>query len=55
MILYNLGDKYEEKNGIYQVHLMILVHHGFADGFHIAKFLELLNEEIKNFQKIEKL
>ena len=50
-----IWDKYEEKNGIYQVHLMILVHHGFADGFHIAKFLELLNAETKNLQKIENL
>ena len=25
---------------------MILVHHGFADGFHIGKFINLLEEKI---------
>ncbi len=50
-----IWDKYEEINGKYQLHLMILVHHGFADGYHISKFLEILNKEIENFQKIERL
>lgn len=50
-----IWDKYEEKEGRYQLHLMILVHHGFADGYHISEFLKLLNQEIENFRKIERL
>lgn len=50
-----IWDKYEEKCGKYQLHLMILVHHGFADGYHISEFLQCLNQEINNFQKIERL
>lgn len=50
-----IWDKYEQKNGRYQFHLMILVHHGFADGYHISQFLELFQKEIENFSKIEKI
>jgi len=30
--------------------MMIMVHHGFADGYHIGKFIEKLNEEIENIE-----
>lgn len=50
-----IWDKYEEIEGKYQLHLMILVHHGFADGYHVSEFLEILNKEIVNFQKLERL
>lgn len=50
-----IWDKYEEENEKYHLHLMILVHHGFADGYHISKFLEILKNEIDNFQRIERL
>lgn len=44
-----IWDKYTLENGRYYIDLMILIHHGFADGLHIAKFIDLLNENIKNF------
>ena len=45
-----IWDKYEENNDKYTIHLMILVHHGFADGSHIGKFVKTLEEKIKNFK-----
>ena len=33
---------------------MIMVHHGFADGYHIGKFIELLTENIKILNSYEK-
>lgn len=50
-----IWDKYEEQDGKYKLHLMILVHHGFADGYHVSRFLEILNQEIEHFEKIERL
>lgn len=50
-----IWDQYQEKDDRYTINLMILAHHGFVDGFHISKFLEILNLEILNFQKIERL
>lgn len=50
-----IWDKYEEKEGKYTMNIMIMAHHGFVDGFHIAKFLEILNNEIENFKEIERL
>ena len=44
-----IWDKYHIENGRYFVDLMILVHHGFADGYHISQFIDLLNENIKKF------
>ena len=44
-----LWDKYEELDKKYYIHLTIMVHHGFADGYHIGEFLKLLNENIKLF------
>lgn len=42
-----IWDKYECINEKYYVNLMIMVHHGFADGYHIGKFVNLLEENIK--------
>lgn len=44
-----IWDKYQCTNGKYYVNLMIMVHHGFADGFHIGKFITLLEENINSF------
>lgn len=44
-----IWDKYELVNGKYYINLMIMIHHGFADGSHIAKFIKLLNENIQKF------
>lgn len=46
-----IWDKYTLENDKYFINLMIMVNHGFADGLHIAKFIDLLNENIKNFNK----
>lgn len=42
-------DKYHIENGRYYVDLMLLVHHGFADGYHISNFFTKLDENIKIF------
>jgi len=34
-----IWDKYESVNERYYVNLMIMVHHGFADGYHIGQFV----------------
>lgn len=39
-------DKYEEKDGKYSCNMMIMIHHGFADGYHVGKFIEKLNKYI---------
>lgn len=44
-----IWDKYENVDGKYKLHLMIMVHHGFADGSHIGKFIDLLNKNINLF------
>lgn len=44
-----IWDRYKYDNDRYYVNLMIMVHHGFADGFHISKFVSLLEENIKLF------
>ena len=44
-----IWDKFVEENGRFTVNLMIMIHHGFADGKHIAAFIEKLNEEISKF------
>lgn len=44
-----IWDKYENINDKYYVNLMIMVHHGFADGYHIGKFINTLEENIDNF------
>lgn len=46
-------DKYESIGDKYYIDLMIMVHHGFADGYHIGKFIELLTENIKILNSYE--
>lgn len=41
-----IWDKYEEVNGEYYCNMMIMAHHGFADGYHIGTFIEKLNKYI---------
>lgn len=43
-------DKYELENDKYYLNMMIMLHHGFGDGSHIAAFVDKLNNEIKNFK-----
>ena len=45
-----IWDKYQNENGRYYINLMMMVHHGFADGFHIGKFVNLLQENIDKFK-----
>lgn len=45
-----IWDKYTKDGDNYTVHLTILVHHGFADGLHIAKFIDKLNENISSLK-----
>ena len=42
-------DKYVEENGKYTIHLMIMAHHGFVDGWHVNKLIKCINDEIKKF------
>lgn len=41
-----IWDKYRKVDNQYYIHLMIMAHHGFVDGIHIAKFIHLLEESI---------
>lgn len=41
--------KFEIENDRCYVHLMIMSHHGFVDGFHIGKLIEYISQEIENF------
>lgn len=41
-----IWDKYTEKDGEYYCNLMIMIHHGFADGYHIYEFINSLEEHI---------
>lgn len=45
-----LWDRFYLENGKWYINMMIMVHHGFADGYHIGKFIEKLNEEIDNIE-----
>ena len=45
-----IWDKYQKEEDKYYINLMILVHHGFADGSHIGKFINKLEENIKEFE-----
>lgn len=45
-----IWDKYELVNGEYYCNMMIMVHHGFADGYHIGDFIEKLNRYINELQ-----
>ena len=47
-----IWDKVHEENEKMVVDLMVLVHHGFADGNHISMFLEKLQNKINNFNEL---
>lgn len=42
-----IWDKYEKKGDDYYCNIMIMVHHGFADGYQVSNFITSLEEEIK--------
>jgi len=44
-----IWDKYEKNGENYTINIMIMAHHGFVDGFHIAQLIEKLNQNIKSF------
>ena len=46
-----IWDKYLLKDGRYICNLMIMVHHGFADGYDVAKLIEKINYNIDIFAK----
>lgn len=45
-----IWDKYELNDGKYICNLMIMVHHGFADGYDVGLLIEKLNYYISIFQ-----
>ena len=45
-----IWDKYELINNEYYCNLMIMVHHGFIDGYHVGTFIEKLNKYINELQ-----
>lgn len=47
------GKFYGEQKSVY-TDLMIMIHHGFADGRHVGEFLEKLNDKINRFNEIVK-
>lgn len=46
-----IWDKYLFKDGRYICNLMIMVHHGFADGYDVGKLIEKINYNIEIFGK----
>ena len=46
-----IWDKYEFDNGKYYMHIMIMAHHGFVDGYHIYSLIDKLQKEINCFKK----
>lgn len=48
-----IWDKYEEVDGKYFIHLVVMVHHGFADGIHLRDFFYLLEKNINDFDGTE--
>lgn len=46
-----IWDKYVFKDGRYTCNLMIMVHHGFADGYDVGNLVEKINCYIDNFGK----
>ena len=43
-------DKFEKKGNKYYLNLMIMFHHGFVDGIHVKKFIDILNNNIREFR-----
>ena len=46
-----IWDKYVLKDGRYTCNLMIMVHHGFADGYDVGMLVEKIGWHIENFDK----
>lgn len=46
--IFTMG-KYEDRDGKRLLPLAIQVHHAVCDGYHVGRFVELLQENIKNF------
>ena len=46
-----IWDKYTLKDNEYYINLMIMIHHGFADGYNINEFKTKLEENIDTFNK----
>ncbi len=44
-----IWDKFESEADKYYINLMIMTHHGFTDGYHIATLVDKINYHIKNF------
>lgn len=44
-----IWDKYVLDDERYYINMMIMVHHGFADGYHVGVAIKALEESIKNF------
>lgn len=44
-------DKIKTENGKSTINLTIKFHHGYFDGEHLAAFLDILHDEIQNFNK----
>lgn len=42
-----IWDKYKEVDNDYYCNLMLMVHHGFADGYHVADFIQKLEKNIE--------
>ena len=49
-----IWDKYEKRGRKFFLHIMIMAHHGFVDGFHVSKFVENLKNNILNFENVLK-
>lgn len=47
-----IWSKFDLQEGKCYIDLMIMIHHGFADGSHIKTFLEKLNDNINNFDNV---
>lgn len=45
-----IWDKYEKKEDDYYCNLLIMVHHGFADGYQISEFINKLEEKLNNIK-----
>ena len=45
-----IWDKFNNENGKITMNLMIMIHHGFMDGYQISMFYKKLEEKIKNFK-----
>ena len=47
-----IWDKFTLNGDKYTLHLMVMAHHGFVDGGHIGKFINNLENIIKNFNNL---